>query len=198
MTNDELRDLKHTAERALEPMRQWGQRCHEASVALVSSGAIRGLQVARGTCMAIGGQHSWVTMGDPYNIHTIILDPTLWSYTSVAPEVYVGNANKWRHRPKGSGDIFMWGRPPEVPERKAYRLKPPKRGWSPHALQFLMVLGPIDLDGWRMMANAPVQGWPATEIMTQMFADEKIKAFIPADIVGMVIGNECGGLYPRS
>jgi hypothetical protein len=84
-----------------------------------------------------------------------------------------------------------------VSAKKAYRLQPPEGGWSAHAKEFLKVLGPIDLHGWHILANAPVQGWPAREIMAQMQKDPNLRAHIPIDIVGMVL-DAVPDLYPKS
>jgi hypothetical protein len=190
-------DLRHLAEQALKPLKQWSRNCHAASVALVKSGAIPGARVARGSCRVVPGQHSWVTIGDPYASNVVILDPTLWSYTLISPEVYVGNRNKWNYRPHGSGSIFTWGRPPEAKGR-VVKLKPPAGGWSADAKTFLEMLGPLDEEGWKVLAHAPVQGWPAAEILSQLYGHPVLGVFIPVDIVGMVIGEDCNGLYPRS
>lgn len=197
MDYEQHREMKRKAEAALDPMRQWSKRCHEASVALVRSGAFPGARVARGVCNGVGGQHSWVVLGDPYDQKATILDPTLWSYTGVASEVYVGDCKKWRHRPFGTGNIFEWGRPPE-PTGKVVKLTPPKGGWSEAAHHFLMVLGPLDLEGWAVLAHAPVQGWPAKEILGQIRKHPGLEQRIPIDIVGMVLQEQCDGLYPRS
>lgn len=196
MTRDEMRELQRAAEAALAPVQQWHHQCHAASVALVESGAIKGACVARGSCKVVGSQHSWVALGDPYLGTTVIVDPTLWSYTGISPEVYVGSWNKWHHRPRGCMSIYEWGRP--APAKGAVVvLQPPKGGWSAIAKSFLDSLGPLDLEGWQLMANAPVLGWPATEIMKQMSEHPKIKAHIPIDIAGMVLG-EVSDIYPRS
>lgn len=196
--NEEWEALRRTAQTALEPMKQWHHRCHEASIALVLSGKIKGLRVARGVCRVVGGQHSWCVIGDPYDEKAVILDPTLWSYTNIAPEVFVGDRKRWGHKPFGTGNIFTWGRPPEVPERKAYRIKPPKGGWSPAARVFFQVLGHIDLEGWRVLAHAPVQGWPAEEVLRAMSRhSEELRMAIPVDIRGMLL-DEVPDLYPKS
>lgn len=197
MNYSELHPLKMAAEKVLAPMSQWKDRCHEASVALVRSGVIKGARVARGSCRLVPSQHSWVVLGDPYLTATVILDPTLWGHTRVSPEVWIGKRNRWGHRPHGAGNIYDWGRP-NPPTGKVITLTPPKGGWSGIAESFLKQLGPLDFEGWRVLTQAPVQGWPATEILTQLRKHPQLGAFIPIDIVGMVIGDECGGLYPRS
>lgn len=72
--------LARRAAAALEPLSKWHHQCHAASLALVRAGI--GTRVARGTCVGVGGQHSWV--GD-------MLDE--------------------RHRPHGYGSIWDYGRP---------------------------------------------------------------------------------------
>lgn len=197
MDHDQLRELRHTAERALEPMRQWHHQCHAATCALVSSGVIKGLRVARGTCMNVGGQHSWAVMGDPYDKEALILDPSLWSYMSISPEVYVGTYKKWKHRPHGDRSIFEWGKPPEA-TGKVIVLQPPKGGWSEEAAEFLSMLGHLDLEGWRLLAHAPVRGWPAKEILGAMHKRPDIGGYIPIDIVGMLLDAAGRDIFPRS
>lgn len=197
MDYGQMSGYKRLAEGALAPMKRWSKQCHAASVRLVESGVIPGARVARGTCRMVPGQHSWVCIGDPYADNVLILDPTLWSYTGVAAEVWVGERKRFNHRPFGYGNIFAWGRPPNCKLKQAVSLPEPEGGWTSAAKTFLEMLGPIDMDGWRILAHAPVQGWPATEIMTQMCRhSESMRMMIPVDIRGMVC-NEVTELYPK-
>lgn len=195
MEND--RELQSLAQEVLAPMRQWENRCHEASVKLVASGVIKGLRVARGSCRLVPSQHSWAVLGNPYDKGALILDPTLWSHTRVSPEVFVGTGKKWGHKPHGSGSIFEFGRPP-LPTGKIVKLAPPKEGWSTAAKGFLAVIGPLDFEGWSVLAHCPVGGWPSKEILGQLRKHPQLGNFIPIDIVGMLLEDTCGDLYPRS
>jgi hypothetical protein len=45
------------------------------------------------------------------------------------------------------------------------------------------------------LANAPVEGWPAREILTAMAATPRLAACVPIDILGMVTDLNPKGLY---
>jgi hypothetical protein len=190
-------DLQKAVEEVLAPLDQWSKRCHEASVTLVESRIIQGMRIARGSCIAVPGQHSWVTVGDPYSSQSLVVDPTLWSYRGTTAKVFIGMREVWKHTPHGSGNIFKWGRPPQA-TGPVIELEPPAEGWSWDARVFLEILGPLDHAGWSLLAHAPVQGWPSREILTQLLKHPTLGPRIPIDIVGMVIGSECNGLYPQS
>lgn len=176
--------FKHTA-----------QRCHEVSLAVVKAGILPGpARVARGTCVGVGGQHSWIVAGtDCYAPDAEIYDPTLWSYDSSVTGVWHGSARDGRHFPYGAGDIFAYGKPisgggpiidltPTVP-------------LSGEAELFLDLLGPLDRAGWSTLAHAPVGGWPAAEIIAAMADTPGLKVIIPIDILGMLTDRNPNGLY---
>jgi hypothetical protein len=93
--------------------------------------------------------------------------------------------------PHGSGDIWQWGRPP-FPTDEPVELEP-HEPFSAEALRFLNVLGPLDRKGWATLANAPVGGWPAAEILPAI--DDCIGPYVPIDIIGMLTDRNPGGLY---
>lgn len=188
-------ELAQEVEKILDPLSNWYHQCHAASIELVQKGNFtHPARVARGFCKGVGGQHSWVVLSDDvYSQTATIIDPTLWSYNSKVKGVWVGQAKMFRHAPHGSGNLFFFGRPPAA--HIGYELPKPKGGWSKEAEKFLQMLGPIDLDGWKMLAHMPMEGWPSKEIVTQMCQDEKIRWFIPVDIVGMCTDLNPGGLY---
>lgn len=183
------------------PLEEFAFRCHEASLALVKTGALDnydGLgrrvrsRVARGSCPGVRGQHSWVVIGDPYDPHVPVVDPTLWSYVEDVEGVWTGRADERPHSPFGEGSIFSWGMPqgdggPEI------RLE----GISRQAQSFLDLLGPLDEAGWRQLAHAPVGGWPSKEIFAAMYQNPKLAPWIPIDIVGMATDLNPAGLYLR-
>lgn len=179
-------------EAALAPLDQWAQRCHEASLRLVKSGVVPGARVARGAGTNVGSQHSWVVVGDPYDDKATIIDPTLWSYDDSVEGIWVGTYQDGRHTPHGKGTIWKWGRPLPA-EGPPVELPPPEGGWSDHALSFLSLLGPLDERGWRKLAHAPVEGWPAAEIIGQI--DLKYPGVVPIDIIGMLTDRNPNGLY---
>lgn len=177
----------------------WAQQCHAVSIALVKSGLVHDLlgfhpRVARGAARGVAGQHSWVTLGDDcYDERIPVLDLTLWSYDPSAPVVCVELPEKHRHRPHGLGSIFTWGQPTRGPG-PAIELTP-VRPLSSNALMFLDMLGPLDLQGWATLASAPVQGWPAGEIVEAMLDTDGLGPFVPIDRVGMLTYRNPSGLY---
>lgn len=186
----------------LDPIIRLASDCHAASLMIAASASKVGLpdpphtRVARGSRKGVGGQHSWVVIGDPYDPEWII-DPTLWHYLGQEPSITIvaGNgegADLWI--PAGKGSIWDWGRPPEAIDEE-HVLDPPASGWSHEAKRFLELIVPLDLAGWRVLAHAPVQGWPSREIILQMSKDEKIAPHIPIDIVGMLTDRNPKGLY---
>lgn len=186
------KELIEAATETLAPLDQWGCKCHEASVVLVRSGVLGASRVARGSCEGVGGQHSWVVLGDDcYDARATIVDPTLWSYDADVEGVWVGTADV-RHRPFGAGSIWRWGRPQNA-SGEDFQLKPSKP-WSERAKLFLDLLGPLDRNGWITLAHAPVEGWPAAEIIDAM-CESELKAHVPIDIVGMLTDRNPQGLY---
>jgi hypothetical protein len=195
-----MTDLKTVAEEVLAPLDDWDLRCHAASVALMRSGRFGTCRVARGWCEGVPGQHSWLVLGDDcYANKAVVVDPTLWSYDQTVEGVWVGKANV-RHRPHGAGSIWAWGRPND-PTGPVVKLTP-REPFSPPALAFLEMLGPLDEAGWIALAHAPVEGWPAGEIIDALcetphptIPDQTFEAYVPIDIVGMVTARNPKGLY---
>jgi hypothetical protein len=188
---------KAELERAIEvPFKKWAHRCHEVSLAIVKSGILgERVRVARGTCPGVGAQHSWIVLGwDCYDPEAKILDPTLWSYDKSVKGVWHGAASKRGHRPHGAGSIWNYGRPPNP---KGPIIKLP--GLSKAAKAFLDTAQPggLDLTGWWFLAHAPVQGWPAKDIIEAMLKHPKLNCMVPIDIVGMVTDTNPQQLYLR-
>ena len=186
---------KAAIEAALAPLAQWAGQCHAASVALIRSGAVPGARVARGSCKGVGAQHSWVVVGpDVYAYNAAIIDPTLWSYDRSVVGIWYGSAADKRHLPHGgAGNIWGWGRP-DVAHGPVIRLMP-KTPLSLGAQRFLDLLGPLDREGWMILAQAPVAGWPAAEIIAAMDDTEALSALVPIDRLGMLTDHNPGGLY---
>jgi hypothetical protein len=150
-------------------------------------------RVARGWCKGVG-VHSWAVIGDPYSPDVVIVDPTLWSYDPDVEGIWVGTAKDGRHRPQGAGSIWEHGRPPE-PVDEPIALTP-KVPLSRFAQQFLAeMVGPLDYVGWMSLANSPVGGWPAAEIIAAMDDTQAVRAAIPMDILGMLTDRNPSGLY---
>lgn len=181
-----------------KPLEKYHHDCHAASLALVKSGTLPAeARVARGTTPGVGGQHSWVTLGSPYDPTVEVIDPTLWSYVDTVTGVWTGRAGDRPHLPHGWGLIWHAGCPTSGGEGEI-RLAG-EDGLSVGAQTFLEMVrergGPTDRRSWSQLANGPMQGWPAREIITAMYADDRVKALIPIDIVGMVTDLNPSGLY---
>jgi hypothetical protein len=131
----------------------------------------------------VGGQHSWVVLGDDcYDATAEIVDPTLWSYDSTVEGIWYGSYRDKRHTPFGKGSIFRYGRP-DTPTGEIIKLSAPL---SRDAQSFLDLLGPLDRRGWAVLAHAPIGNWPAAEILGAMHDDPRLSALVPIDIIGML------------
>lgn len=172
---------------------KWAQQCHGASIHLVNDLApYVQARVARGTCNEVFGQHSWVVLGDDcYDEDATIIDPTLWSYDESVPGIWIGSMRDGLHKPHGTGNIFQWGRP-DPASGPVVEIEP-EGGWSPLATTFLELLGPLDERGWYVLAHAPVEGWPAAEILSAI--DDRFPGIVPIDIIGMLTDKNPGELY---
>lgn len=176
------------------PLDAFAHDCHAAALALVRSGTVGESRVARGFCPGVAGQHSWVVLGDDcYDRDAVVVDPTLWSYDETVVGIWTGKASSRPHEPHGSGSIWKWGRP-DYPTGEIVTLDVE---WSREARQFFYIVGPLDLRGWAQLAHAPVEGWPAAEIIGAIYDDERLSARVPIDIVGMLTDRNPSGLYLR-
>ena len=193
-TTDPRFELADRALNVLAPLDQWAARCHNASLTLVKSMVFAPARVARGFCKGVPGQHSWVVLGDDcYDDDATMVDPTLWSYDKTVKGVWVGSYRDGRHRPHGKGSIWKWGRP-DYPTGPIVELTP-RRPFSEEAQRFLEVLGPLDRRGWGILANAPVEEWPAGEIIDAIYHTEGLQVLPPIDHVGMLTDLNPNGLY---
>lgn len=187
-------------ERKLGPISQWSHSCHAASLALVRSGLIDECRVARGACMGVGGQHSWVVEGmDVYDEEATIVDLTWWSYDDSRSPLTIVRNDMTTHRPHFMGSLWEWGCP-ETGMGEEIVLTPEKP-LSDGAQQWLDMArriadGPLDRRFWQMlMSTAPVGGWPNDEITLAAYQTPGLKALIPIDRVGMCTDVNPGGLY---
>jgi hypothetical protein len=132
---------------------------------------------------------------DCYDKNATVVDPTLWSYDETVEGIWTGKASERPHDPFGAGSIWQWGRPNEA-TGEVITLD---GEFSSAARVFLDMLGPLDLEGWSVLAHAPVEQWPSKEILAAMYRDKRISARIPIDIVGMATDENPRGLYlPRT
>jgi hypothetical protein len=175
-------------------LKRFAHQCHVASLEVIRTGLLpETARVARGWCPKVPGQHSWVVIGDPYRDDVVFIDPTLWSYTNTPPKLLVGLNMSDGRRPHGHGSIWDYGRP-EEPKEEVIKLK---AKLSSRAKEFLELAAPKGLDrrGWQILANSPVGGWPAKEIIGAMAKDKRLVSLIPIDIVGMLTDENPGNLY---
>lgn len=194
------RTLPYQIEQVMGDWEKWARKCHQASLHLVKSGVLGqgGLvRVARGTCKGVGGQHSWAVVGNPFE-PDLIVDVTRWSYepgrSHIVIETDMTSKSGRHYRPHGAGSIFAWGCPP--PATGPVIELTPQKPFSDAAQGFLDLCGPLDSRGWAVLAHAPLERWPAGEILTAMYQTEALpKALIPVDALGMVTELNPGGLY---
>ena len=190
----EINTLRQRALKILRPLKNWNHNCHGASKRLVDEGV--GTRVARGFCVGVSGQHSWVVMGNDCYNPELIIDPTLWSYRNDVRGIFIGGADVYGHQPHGAGSIWEWGRPvggngPRI------RLTP-KIPFTAAAKEFLRMIEPLDREGWARLTNAPVGGWPSGEILAAIDDTKELSALVPIDRIGMLTNRNPGGLYLRT
>jgi hypothetical protein len=195
----DIEEIRGRIERMLDPLESWAQNCHQASLRLVRSGCFdpRFSRVARGSCVGVPGQHSWVVIGhDVYDPIAVIVDPTLWSYDETVTGIWIGSAADERHVPHGgTGTIWTWGQPEA--RTTDYITLTPSAPLSRSAERFLEMLGPLDYFGWATLCDAPVAGWPAAEIIAAIDDTRALKGAVPVDILGMLTDRNPGELYLR-
>lgn len=178
------------------PVAEWAKSCHAISAAVVRAQIVKG-RVARGFCEGVPGQHSWVVLGDNcYDPDARVLDLTLWSYVEDEPVVWLGYADERPHRPHGAGSIWEWGKPAAGDGPPLGLTPAAAANLSPAARDFLDLLGPLDRKGWHtLLSAAPVEGWPAGEILAAADATHALAALVPIDRLGMLTDLNPGGLY---
>lgn len=180
------------------PCVEWGGRCHAISLAVLRTGLFGPGRMARGVTQGPTGQHSWIVLGeDPYEPRALIVDPTIWWYLR-APDkafVHVVRNQPRLYIPKGAGSIWEWGKPEECAPEDEITLKD-HDSLSDEAQLFLELCGPLDRRGWMVLASAPVQEWPAREIIEAIADDPQLgEALVPIDVLGMLTGRNPNGLY---
>jgi hypothetical protein len=186
-------DVRLLAERiGLDPERV-RFNCHGVSLAIVQSGIYPGARVARGWARGVRGQHSWVVAdGGVYDLDAHVIDATLWSYDPKITHVWQGSQRDGRHRPHGAGH-FMEGAAPKHTGGETVHLSADP---GPTASRFLRSIGaPFDVRGWVQVANLPVDGWPAREVIEAMLDTPALAPLVPLDIAGHLTDRNPGGLY---
>lgn len=182
------KDINGLADLIDIPASQWQNRCHEISLKLLRTGMFREGRVTRGWAQGVAGQHSWISLGDPYTVGTPIVDPTI-----KRGEIVVTRLGSGKYMPHGFGFIEEdWK--PSVRMGEAVELTPAKP-LSEEAQAFLAKLGPMDLRGWAELVHQPVRGWPSREIVTAVRQTPALRAFVPVDIAGHLTDENPGELY---
>ena len=191
-------EQKWAVEKRLAPLERWDKNCHMASLDIVRAGIFDNARVARGVAGGVGGQHSWVVLGDPYDPDWIV-DPTLWSYDPMVHGVVYADREaierEPRWSPKGMGAIWAYGCPPSGGGEEIW-----PDGLSEEANRFLgtcrdVAGGPLDRSFWAGLFIGPMQGWPAGEILAVADAHPALSALVPIDVLGMLTDRNPGGLY---
>jgi hypothetical protein len=177
------------------PFEFWAHQCHGISNLMIQHDIVQG-RVARGWMPGVPSQHSWVVVGDDcYAKDAHIVDPTLWSYRNDVAGIWQGVPTDLGHTPHGAGSIWKSGRPP-YPTGEIIELELPDDSDGKFARLFLeRIVGPLDMDGWRFLLHAPVEGWPAKEIHTAAQQNKLLRHIAPIDIVGMITDLNPKGLY---
>lgn len=186
------------------PPTDWAFRCHEVSVAIVRSEALPdGARVARGFARGIPGQHSWIVLGDPYDRESVVVDPTYEATRAgiarrdgrepkLPIRLRLGRLVGSLYFPHGYGDIWKAGKPISS---GGGVVDLDREGLSRDARLFLDLLGSLDRSGWSTLFNGPMCGWPSAEIVDRAYEDERLRALIPIDVVGMLTDRNPSGLY---
>lgn len=177
------------------PFERWAHQCHAVSLAIVRAGFVPGGRVARGTCTGVMSQHSWIVAGDDcYAADARIIDPTLWSYDSAVDGVWYGTARDGRHVPHGgTGSIWTYGKPTHAGGDTITLT--PAEPLSAEARRFLRMVEPLDRTGWSVLLHAPVDGWPAGEIVAAASDTPALAALVPIDLLGMLTDRNPSGGY---
>jgi hypothetical protein len=184
------------------PFENWAHRCHSVSLAIVRSGVLdlaggTETRVVRGTAVGVTSQHSWIVLsGDPYDQDAWIVDATLWSYREDVAGVWIGSLRDGIHRPHGSGSIWDAARPPTAEESGEPPIAlTPGTPLSADAQSFLRTCGPLGRLGWAALANCPVGGWPAAEIIAAMDDTPAVSSLVPIDVLGQITDRNPNNLY---
>lgn len=175
--------------------KDWGGHCHLVSHLLVRSGLLGEpgphCRVVRGGGAGIGGQHSWVVVGDPLEPTSVLIDPTAYGW-GAADDLVVTTVGDKRYTAHGYDPRSIWdfGRPTGCTPEDAWEVTPPEGGWSESAQTFLDILGPLDLDGWAELAHYPMGAWPSREIIKAIIRDpgmigDRASVRLPIDVASL-------------
>ena len=194
------------------PPEDWMGQCHTVSLAIVQSGLLGepgpACRVVRGAAnYAIGSQHSWICLGEPYDPRAIYVDYTAhqWKGNDLA-NVVVATAKQAYEDfqdatiPRGHAihgynptSIWKFGRP--HPGRGEHFMLD-ARELSDEAKSFVSVLGPMDADAWADLCEYPQGAWPYKEIARAVIAQvPTAQTRLRIDIYSMAGDLNVDGLY---
>lgn len=174
------------------PVGRWPNNCHSVSLKVLRTGRFGPGRIARGWAQGVGSQHSWIVLGDNvYDRAATVVDPTILAAGPI-PKIWVG-PNRRMHQPHGAGTIYESG-PPQAGDGTPIELSG-TAALSRGARMFLEACGPLDLRGWMSLANGPMEGWPAGEIVRAILDTPRLAAIVPIDIAGMITDRNPKGLY---
>jgi hypothetical protein len=184
------------------PVSRWPNNCHSISLRLLRTGRLGRGRIARGWAAAVRSQHSWIVLGDDvYDRNATIVDPTLRPLlaSQAGPEdaslrkpILVASAWALTNKPHGSG--YLQDRLPRQLAGEPVALTP-ATPLSRSAQEFLDRIGPLDKRAWMALANGPMQGWHAPEVIEAMMDTCGLGLLVPLDIRGMLTDRNPRGLY---
>lgn len=205
-----LPSIEDIAEAIGVPANQWRNRCHEISLMVVKSGIIAPpgpdtCRVARGVAIGygIGSQHSWISLGWPFDPDTVYVDVTAHAWGEVEGIVCYTAMDAYKRFEQGDpshvahgfqpSSIWKFGRPSE-PTGEPIALD--ASGLSDTAQSFLEILGPLDTDGWADLLRYPQGAWPCREIANAIVAQvPRVMVDVPIDVLGHASDANPSGYY---
>jgi hypothetical protein len=191
------------------PASNWNSRCHEISLRVVRTGLLGepgpACRVVRGVASGynIGGQHSWIALGYPYDPDTIYLDVTAHTWGKVegivvttageAFENFMGDRQGHAAHGYDPRSIWEYGRP-SPGYGKPIELDTSEL--SGEARTFLKILGPLDAKGWEKLGLYPKGAWPYRDVVNAIAEQlPKVAHSWPIDILGNGTDTNPGDIY---
>jgi len=180
----------------------WFGRCHEISLKIVHSGALGEpgprVRVVRGSAggYGIGGQHSWICLGAPYEPDALYLDYTAhcWGRVEglVATRAESAFADHQQGRPAHTihgynpQSIWRFGRPSPPKAHQQGFVVEPLPGQDDEVASFLSVIGPLTREGWGALCEYPQGAWPYREVAKAAYEQvPELASLVPIDILSM-------------
>jgi hypothetical protein len=209
MTVTDIPTYVQAAEAIGIPVERWNNNCHVVSLAIVRSGLLSepgpSCRVVRGftSGYGIGGQHSWIALGRPFDPETRMLDYTAHTWGEILPGVInttIGLAYRGAHA-YGRGHLVHGYTPGSIweygkPEHPGKPVPLDTSGMSEEARIFLDVLGPLSVEGWVALMTFPHGEWPAHEICEAVCEQiPRVRVLLPIDVLAHVTDRNPNDLY---